>query len=396
MSRILPTYNVEIAWSTQLTGVFRLDISLLDGPDVLPGTWGNNVYDDLTGNVLSVEIRRGAISELTRVEQGECIITLTDPSGIWNPENPSSPLAGLLVDMRPVRIRATHLGVTYGLFYGFVTEIVHHASMPKTTTIRAVDFTEWLAGLKPVISATGTTAVGAAIGLILDAAEWTDASMRSLDVGDAIPGFSADGSKSGVDLINELLVTDQGMCFVDGAGRFCYRSRASRYKRQTPVDTFDASMITQLEPALYSRNVINRQTVTRTGGIAQTATNEDSRKARGWRDGSPISSGYLVDDTQALNLAQWLVTINGSGLAPSRNAEVVNVDDASIIRQLSREMGDRVEVTALGMSYLGTIVNVQHTISGGVHRTRYTIARQPVMMFTLGVSLLDSSDILGY
>ena len=81
---------------------------------------------------------------------------------------------------------------------------------------------------RPIIAATGPTTTGAAIGIILDSVGWTEPGMRSLDVGDAIPDFSADGTKTALELIEELLVAERGILFVNGSGVVVYRSRNAR------------------------------------------------------------------------------------------------------------------------------------------------------------------------
>lgn len=400
MSRTPGTISAGVAWDTQLTAVFRLGISQIGGPDVLPGTFGNNVFDDLSANVRSIEISRGRSGDLGSIAEGESTIVLNDPDGIWNPKNPDSPLAGLIKDMRPLRVRETHLGVEKGLFYGFIDTVHHQPNLDeRTTTIRAVDLFVWIAGVRPIIASTGVTTVGAAIGLILDAAEWTDPALRSLDTGDSIPDFSADGSKDGLQIIGDLLKTDLGLFFIDGDGVATYLSRNRFYGRADAVDTFGPADLVNVEPMLETRNVVNRQRVTATGGVEQEATNDTSRRARGWRDGSPITSDYLMSDSAALNLAAWIVLVNGDGQTPAREIVIPNSDDTQIARQMAREIGDYVSLSegAGGTQADGTIVRLSHHIDdAGNHEMALTVAEKRVTVFTIGISTVGSADVLGY
>lgn len=283
---------------------------------------------------------------------------------------------------------------TSGLFYGFTTSIEHHPDLAeRTTTIDAVDFTEWLAGIKPVIASTGPITVGAAMGLILDYAEWTDASMRSLDAGNTIPDFSADGSKTGLAIIGELIAVDLGMFFVDGDGVVTYRDRNSMYRHAPPVDVFGSDVLSRLQPKIDSRAIINRQTVTRTGGVPQVAANNPKRKP--WREGS-LTSPYLNDDTDAANLATWITLYSGVVQTPIP-VEIPDVDDVQIASIVSRELADVVTVALPhGGTTDGVIQRLSHSVVKGHHVLTATVAVRPITAFTADISLADGPDVASY
>lgn len=619
MSRQVPTYAVSVAWTGQQTGVFRLDNSLLDGTDVLPGVFGNYAYDDISGDVKMIQIERGRQGDPTSIEQGRCILKLKDSTGKYNPESAASPLAGYLDTHKPLKVEATgvvnyrqhvlndsplaywrlgeasgivaadasgngntgayagtvtlgetgaisgdgdtaflpdgatgymslatspvhsgaamtvecwvkidtsvstqgtiihhnvgagaegtfhlrrtaadkifarimagaekdyvsgvlgdgwhHLvlvvhgdgtaslyidgaydgGVTAagttgsagalrvgmqtdgslplgehvdevalydtalsaarilahysagigtfadtalrGLHYGFISKIQHNpARNARESTIESVDFFEWLNAGKPTIAATGATTVGAAIGLILDALEWTDADFRSLDTGSSIPDFSADGTKSALTLIQELLQVDLGFFFVSGSGVVTYQSRTTRWQHAAVDDTFSGDQISGVLPGVDKQSIINRQAVTRTGGVQQTASAADGKP---YYDGSAISSGYLNTDAEALALAQFIVAVRKNGRPPTKGVTLLNVDDVHIARQLDRELGDRVLLTETsgGTSVEASIEGLSHTITPMLQTTRYTLSKRALDAYTLDYSALDGSDVLGY
>lgn len=612
MTRTLATITVEAAWTGNLTGVFRLDTSLLDGTDGLAGIFGSNTFDDLTADVKSVQITRGRSSALSTVDMGTALITLNDPSGKYNPRAirysdtvladspvgywrlgeaegstdaadgsgngrtgtyvggvtlqqdgallgsddraalfdgssglmrrlsfPSSAaftlevwvkptvlkvqmlmevgvdgvaltrlfmtdangiiefdnqpgeignvqsvtpitagtwwhivatfdgatarlylngvleastvasygwstgtlnfaagasgpfssvamdevavyatalsaarvlahyqagtryLAERLVPMRPVRVRASHLATNYGLFYGFTRRIWHdpHKGV-KESFLECVDLFTWLNRAKPTIAATGATTVGAAIGRILDAIGWDDPILRALDTGMALSNFSADGTKTGVALIGELLAVDLGLFFINGAGVATYLDRDSRWRRASPVDTFDGNALAGALPAIDGERIVNRQSVTRTSGVAQSATDTASAGAYGYADGSSITSDYLSTDAQALNLAQFLVALQRDPQAPASNLLLNNTDDTVIVQQLTRELGDRVAVTETSgnTSFEGAIDRLQFVIAEGatVFQSQYTVTERVVTGFTLDVSAMDGVDVLAY
>jgi hypothetical protein len=69
-----------------------------------------------------------------------------DAQGIYNPYNPASPLVigGNLDTDKPIRVSAILAGVTYPLYYGFITDIEGDPSGRGTVQITAVDFLDKL------------------------------------------------------------------------------------------------------------------------------------------------------------------------------------------------------------------------------------------------------------
>lgn len=409
MPRTPANVTIELATGV-LTGLFTLDESLLDGPDVLAGEFGGNVFFNLTGRDQTVVIMRGMGPDLGGVNQGTSNLTLTDPDGDFNPENPTSPIIEDLDVMLPLRIQGTHPDVvgTAGLYYGFLRDYEHdpHRDV-RRSYLAAVDFFEWLgsAGVKPVIASTGPINEGAAIGLILDAAQWDDPAMRDLDAGGTLADFSADGTQTGVELITGVSQMSLGLFFVKGSGVVRYVSRETRFAPQSPVATLDGSLITGVKPRRSVDQVRNRITVTRTGGTPQQAVDDASRRKYGYRDASPITSDYFVSDADALALAELYVGLYGRPRSPLRQVELINRDDESIVLQLTLEIGDRVTVqeTSGGTDTVGEILGIQHRwMPGGEWRTRYLVSTvaSSITFFTLdddtGASVFDGTAVLAY
>lgn len=408
MPRTPATVTVELALAADLTGLFTLDDSLLDGDDVLAGDFGGNVYDDLTGRDMELTITRGMGADLGGMNQGSGTVLLTDPAGDFNPANPDSPVAATMDVMRPGRIRGTHPDVagTAGLFSGFLRDYEHDPDLNvRRTTLSLVDLFEWLgeAGVKPVIASTGPITEGAAIGLVLDAAGWTDPELRDLDDGVTLADFSADGTQAGLALIAGIVQVGLGLFFVRGDGVVRYKSRETRFAPQAAVATLDGSLITGARPRKSVDQVRNRITVTRSGGTPQTATDDESRRAYGWRDATAIESAYFVTDADALSLAQLTVLLYGRPREACRVVELINRDDESIVLQLTLELGDRVTVqeTSGGTDVEGEIVGIQHRwLAAGEWRTRYLVSviASSITFFTLddttGASVFDGTAVL--
>lgn len=393
------TIAVEVAWSTRLTGVITVGTYQVGNTDVVGGTWGQNAFDDISTDVYSIPlIERGRTEPFGPMSMGRAQIVLNDSTAKYNPENSASSLYGYLLPFRPVRIRETYGGVTYGLFNGFIEEIRHDPDARKSY-INCVDFFERLAGTKPTIASMGATNVGAAIGAVLDARGWTAAEWRSLDDGHSIPDFSASADKDGTELITDVLAADLGTFFVDGDGLTTYHSLSRRYKRQAVVATWDGTMITAAQPATTVRRIVNKQTVTRSGGAAQSYTDTDSERQYDTREGAAITSAYLNTDAQALDCAEWIVLTRKDPRPPAREVSMIAADETRLLQILAREVGDYVTATVdrEGTTLSGWIEGLRIVIEPGlIHRASYTLGKKTVNMWTVGQSQVGSADLVGY
>jgi hypothetical protein len=95
--------------------------------------------------------------------------------------------------------------------------------------------------------AYAVTTTGARIGGILDSIDFNDTTLRSggwtaagakntaLDTGDTITIINADGSKSALALVQDLLTAERGVVYMTGLGAFTYEERGSRARRTVPT-----------------------------------------------------------------------------------------------------------------------------------------------------------------
>lgn len=404
MARTLPTTSVQIGWSTTTTGGFTIGASTVSGAHVLTGKFGpaGFTFTDVTSEVKEASGRRGRSDSLGRMNEGTCRLVLDDQTGKYNPNNASSPLAGSLRPGRPVRVRDTHLGVEYGLFYGVIRTIESHpARDEREAVLDCVDLFDWLRASNPVVAATGPTTVGAAIGLVLDAIEFDGGSARALDTGSSIPDFSAAGDTSALGLIEGLLAADLGVFFVDGDGVATYHDRDRRFQGGGTVATLSGTTLSRIYPRVSLDQIKNRARVTREGGAQQEANDTTSQGIYGVRDAAPLTTPYVGTDGEAAILASFLVALQKDPGDPARELEVPNRDDASIALQLGLELGDRVTVTEglSGTSFAGTIEGVSWEKWGGArfHRTRFVVGKQTFGdFFQIDVSAIGGANVIGY
>lgn len=405
--RTLPTYTIEVAWSRTRTGAFALGASTIGGADQIGGLFSHYTFQSIESDVKDVVIVRGVTGEDGAVQAGTCALRLKDLAGTYNPANSGSSLSPNVVPLRPIRVRATHNAIDYGLFFGWITRIEHdpHPSV-RETVIEAEDFFHWLNVFKPVLS-LGETTVGAAAGAVLAACGLTDPSYLALDAGHTVPFVVADGTKTALQLLSELLQADMGALFVDGAGVVTYHDAARRYAPGTATDSFTTALIGGARPATDADAVKNGWTVTRTGptgGAAGPPAYREDATSRdpayyGPRDAA-LSSPYLESDARAANLAGFKVLLHKDPADPASEVRLSNRDDTLIVKQLTRDLGDTVALSESlgGTSVTGWIDGVQHRIrqAGRFHEAAYRVTRRRFTAATVGTSTIGGSDVIGY
>jgi hypothetical protein len=323
---------------------------------------------------------------------GRLTVVLDDQAGLYNPENTGSSLSPNVVPLRPIRVRATHNSVTYGLFFGWITRIEHNPSPTgQETRIEAIDFFHWLDAMKPGVT-LGTTTVGNAIAVILGHCGLSDPAYLALDTGHDIPFLSTFASptqtKSALTVIQELLAADMGVLFVDGDGKVTYQDTDRRDAPGSSDAAWTQSLIGDARPATDIAQVRNSYTVTRLradgqpAGPPQTAFDPTTRDFAyyGYRDGEPLSTPYLMDDAQALALAEYKVRLHKDPVNPVRSVRLSNRDDTSIVQQLARDLGDRVTLSENlgGTSTTGFVEGVSHHVweAGKHHTVSYVISKR--------------------
>jgi hypothetical protein len=184
----VPTLNAFINFGT---GPSFAQAMILD-----QGILGTNVLADNAALIVDVSdridaltTRRGRNAEADQFQTGTCSLRIVDQNGDFNSMNPSGPFYGLLDPMRKLQITATHNGVTYPIFSGFITgyqTITPQESNDNVSycVISAVDAFR-LAQNAQISTVTGTSAgqlSGARINNILDQIQWPS-TMRDIDAG---------------------------------------------------------------------------------------------------------------------------------------------------------------------------------------------------------------------
>lgn len=256
---------------------------------------------------------------------------------------------------------------------------------------------------------------GGRIGQILDGIDFNDRAFwqggikadgtrrtGALDTGDTITVGNADGTKSALSIIQDLLEAERGVFYISKDGKATYEERNSRSRRTSSSATLSTYALMS-QPGFELDNLTNRQAVTRqyqsgaagtspntlANGTTQVAQNATSVKTFGVIDGQEIQSEYVATDAQALTLAQFIVNIRSSFVAPV-TIEMDGGPAAAVTQMLSLELQDRVTVTDTNAGTSGDYVieGIEIEIADGGNRfvTTYTLSDYGTLPFVFGSS----------
>ncbi len=382
----LASYRCRVAWDTYQLGLLSFDYSLFDGTDVFaPHPFAATflgTYDDLSDMLREAAVEIGRDNNLETLLASTARVTLRDPTGILSAENADGPLyddGELTERLHPIRLEGVFGETTFPIFSGWVRGVDWQPSGRKGyAELDCVDLFYWLNRTDPVISATGPTTTGAAIGLILDAIGWTDSSLRDLDTGDSIPDFLADGSKSALTLIEELLEAERGTFYIAADGTATYRDRHWRQKMDSVALIEDEMSF--VSPGVDYDAPITRVRVTRTqtAYTAEATAVESDQQRLGWNDLPEISTPYLLADAAADSLADWLIWVLSRPRPPMHELQIDNRSAYFMYQMLARSFGERITVQSAqtGITEDFHIEAIRHSIGGRPrHTCSYLVSR---------------------
>jgi len=245
------------------------------------------VIVDVSDQVNRIETNRGRTALSDQFQTGALTLRIVDQSGDFNPQNVTGPFYNLLTPMKKVQISATYASVSYPIFQGFITSYV--TTYPEEsgedvaiTTIQAVDALR-LAQVAQISTVTGATAgdlSGTRVNLILDEIDWP-ATMRDVDAGLTTLQADPGTNRTALQALTTASISEYGALYVDASGSFVFQDRDVTAgsiggtptifaDNGTGIDYFNASWI------LNDVLIFNKATITRTGGTAQVASNQDS------------------------------------------------------------------------------------------------------------------------
>jgi hypothetical protein len=359
---------------------------------------------DVSNLVDSIKTNRGRTALSDIFQTGTMSLRIIDQNGDFNPMNPASPYYNLLNPMRKVTITATWNGTTYPIFAGYITS--YNTTTPRDvgeivyTTIQAVDGFRLFqnAQITTVASATAGQTTGTRIGKILDAIGWPSG-MRDVDLGQTIVQADPGTLRTSLAAMQTVTSTEYGSLYMDGFGNVVFQDRqlTSSSVAGTPIDFNDNGTGISYNNALWKLDdtlIFNKVSVTRTGGTAQVASNQDSID-KYFLHSYQEQNLLMETDTEALDNARAFLA---SRQETSIRCDAVTLDlytdnyDAGITAALDLDFFDPITVTTTqpGSSTLTKtlqVFGVSHDIKPSNWKTVLTTLEPIIDSFILDSTL---------
>lgn len=370
---------------------------------------------EITNLVSRVAIRRGRNRITSKFEFGSADVQLFDQNGDWNPMNPAGAYYPNLTPLRQIIIYATYLGVDYYLFSGFITNydtgFAQGNEDVSQVTLRCIDGFKLLAGssVSTVAGAPAGQLSGARVNAILDVIDWP-VSLRSIDSGDSTLQADPGTSRSALEALQTVENSEFGGIFVDKQGQVQFISRTNLISNPaTAAYTFsDTGSNISYQNAVVAyddTNIINDVTITRAGGTAQNAFDQNSIDQYFLHSGN--RSDILVQtDAEALNQAQ--------GILATRKDPEIRIDSIDLnlydstnpnkpLAGIDLELLDGVLVTktmpgSTSVTQPSLVNGIHHDITRSSWRTTIFTAEPLLAGFVLDSSIsgIIGEDVLSY
>ena len=396
----LPVINAIINFSTGagFASPMILDSGVL-GVNALADSTAVTV--DVSSLVDSVKTTRGRTALSDVFNTGTMSLRIIDQTGDFNPMNPSSPYYELLTPMRKVTITASYGGTTYPIFAGYITS--YNTTTPRDvgevvyTTIQAVDGFRLFANaqITTVASTSAGQTTGTRIDKILDSIGWPSG-MRDVDLGQTLVQSDPGTLRTALGAMHTIESTEYGALYMDAFGSLVFQDRAltSSSVAGTPVVFNDDGTGIPYSNALWKLDdslVFNKASITRTGGTAQVALNQDSID-KYFLHSYQEQNLLMQTDAEALNNALAYVA---SRQETSIRCDAVTLDlytdnyNAGIIAALDLDFFDPVTVTTTqpGSSTLTKtlqVFGVSHDVRPNAWKTTLTTLEPIIESFIIG------------
>ena len=412
------------------TYVLEMDIGFGDGftlDDAQQGILGNTTFvldgvdqfSEITNNVTSISAFRGKKNVLDSIAPGVMTITAIDQTRAFDPFNESSVYYDTTDDtpgLSPLRqIRLSRNG-DY-LFKGRVIDFTYNYGTAFTKNVPTVTITcaddlfllanTFLSAFTPSVELSS-----ARVTTILDKAEVAyPAGTRDIETGTVTLGAYpvAEGTSATTYLRAISDDAEGGRVFVSRTGSLTFDKRLGNTLSSPTVifsDTGADTKYASLFVDFSTDQVINRATVERSGGTAQTDT--DAASIALYQTQAVVKTGsFLETDAQALEFAEYLLDPN-----PEPRFSGVEVNFASLTTPQKNavallEIGQTIQITRSFNSGSPATITQELAVEGVSHSIdprqghRMTIYTSPTtLVFELLLDdaiygKMDSSNVLG-
>jgi hypothetical protein len=314
------------------------------------------VIVDVSAQTTNISTRRGRNLLQDNYESGQATIRVVDPNGDFNPQNTSSPYYGLLQPLRKIQASAIYGGVTYGLFGGYITE--YRYTYPTGQETGYVTFICYDAfrlmynsGITTVTGGTAGQTTAQRVQSILSMIAWP-ASFTSIGTGATTCLADPGTTRTVLEAIQTAEFTEQGAFYINENGVATFKGRQFVVDAQAASPTVFNQTGTGINYAgitfaLDDKTIVNKATVTRIGGTAQTYS--DAASIAQYFTRSITATDMLMQtDANALALATAYVD---SRKETSIRIETITLDlvtpnyASGVAAGLSLEFFDTVDIT---------------------------------------------------
>jgi len=367
------------------------------------GTFTNPLCD-ISGYVQGVEVDRGDDADLgSGGKSSSATIHLLNADGRFNPLNGGSPYAPYLLPGRPVWIRVTYGGLTYGLFAGYLKRIV---PMPGLAGLADIICDDGLGryGYGYIDVPAGNYSARALRSYILDQMG-ESAARRDLAIEDEVLVIAVTRDRA-QNCLNDLNLATLSRHFIaPGVAEpawYLYTTRNRQYRLASMADASltDGQIADSDGWDLSDEALINSQAANLTDGssVSKSVTSYGAVYA-----GDDINSPFLATEAIARGVVQHLVW----RFADPRGRPsigLLNEFPLMFARGLYDVILATVEsVSASARRYEIVGQKISMSVAAQEWRASWRLQETPEQgnppspgFFVLGTSRLDSTDRLGY
>jgi hypothetical protein len=412
------------------TYVLEMDTGFGDGftlDDAQQGILGNTTFvldgvdqfSEITNNVTSISAFRGKKNVLDSISPGVMTVTAIDTTRAFDPFNESSVYYDETDDtpgLSPLRQIRLSRNDDY-LFKGRVIDFTYNYGTAFTKNVPTVTITcaddlfllanTFLSAFTPSVELSS-----ARVTTILDKAEvGYPAGTRDIETGTVTLGAYPVAEGTSVTTYLRAISDDAegGRIFVSRTGSLTFDKRLGNTLSSPTVtfsDTGSDTKYASLFVDFSTDQVINRATVERSGGTAQTDTNSASIAL--YQTQAVVKTGsFLETDAQALAFAEYLLDPN-----PEPRFSGVEVNFASLTTAQKNavallEIGQTIQITRSFSSGSPATITQELAVEGVSHSidprqghrmTIYTSPTTLVFLLLLDDAVfgkLDSTNVLG-
>ena len=311
-------------------------------------------WTDISGDVMSLYIRRGRQHQLDRMEAGTATIQLKNTSGDYWPNNVAGLYYPNIKPVKRVNIRMVWDSTTYDLYTGFVENwppgYLRRPSQGAIMTLQCADLIKNLSRLKLNSAGYAQEVSGTRIGNVLTTLAWPAAD-RALDTGQST--IIASGALANQIASEHLFLvqsSERGILFIAGDGKATFHDRYHRYlNNNTPRAIFGDlpnMPIADWEPVYEDQYIYNDVRLTRSGGSEQAVSDSDSDDDYGTRT-YQVSGLLIPTDNEVLDQANFLLSRYKQ---PAMRAKSITIksgadSDNLLPKILGYEISDRITLT---------------------------------------------------